>query len=74
MVQLMDWLLLVMMGVGLNGIGGVLRRYVLKGEDVLAYSLLFNVLSAVFMIPIVLMEPLVLPTTLEPWLRAMRPA
>ena len=51
----MEWLPLVIAGVMLNGIGGVLRRYVLKGEDVLAYSFWFNVLGGLFMIPLVLM-------------------
>jgi drug/metabolite transporter (DMT)-like permease len=60
----MEWLFLVLAAVAMFGMLGALQRYILREEDPLSYAFWFNSLATFFFLPLLLLEPLVLPSTL----------
>lgn len=63
----MEWLVLVTISFLLTGIGSALSRYILREEHVYSYGFLYNILSAAVFVPLLLSEPITLPSEAGGW-------
>lgn len=64
----MLWFFATISAVLLNSIGKVLHRYILRDEDAIGYAFIWSLLSAIFYIPLLVIEPLSLPSNQLEWM------